>query len=96
MPLDHKKRLLDYLDTLEENEHKMNAEIQAYLNRVIARNSYTPPENECDIAFHFDEEIFIQYKTYFKRCYKWNLSPYKALFFFNDYHPEYFQDNNNN
>jgi hypothetical protein len=82
--LNHKQRLLDHLDTIEQAEKDMHEEIIHYLNRIRDRNAWVKDIPD-DIEFHYPSELIEQHLVYFKRCYKWNLTPYKALTFFPDY-----------
>jgi hypothetical protein len=77
-------RLLKHLDAIAQAEKDMNKEILHYIDRVRARNIWLKDIPD-DIEFHYPSELIEEHLVYFKRCYKWNLSPYKALTFFPDY-----------
>jgi 5'-nucleotidase len=60
----------------------MREEIKAYIQRVKDRNNLEP--NGEDVTFNYNESVIDLYTDYFKRCFRRNLSPYKALTFFYD------------
>jgi hypothetical protein len=84
MKTNNLKKLLTHLDTIETHEKNMHQEILAYLDRIRERNSWIKDISD-DIEFHYPSGVIEEHLVYFKRCYKWNLSPYKALTFFPDY-----------
>jgi hypothetical protein len=77
-------KLLNHLDALEQAEKDMHQEILHYFDRVRERNRWVKDIPD-DIEFHYPNNLIEEHLIYFKRCYKWNLSPYKALTFFSDY-----------
>ena len=61
----------------------MDIEFEDYLKLVVKRNSEKFEDGHA-VEFMYTEEQIMSNQYYFKKCFEYGLSPYKALTFFND------------
>lgn len=58
--------------------------MEEYMNSVISQLSSVAIDSDY-ITYDFNKKVVYNNYSYFKACKDINLSPYKALLFFNDY-----------